>query len=505
MDEHNELPDDLSQWPENNWDLFNLDSQNSSLNDLRKAYSRLIKLFRPETHPEHFQRIQEAFEKLRDLIQSGKTSEQDDREDSESEMDKEIQERRSKRQKEFLNELYNQYINNADWEGAKRFLESVIEPENPSEEKLKEISDLDEIPYLYMFWLLYTITPPKEDRFLELIKYLIMGEKVHQGEDLTISIKTLIMFFEREQFSYKNPAYDYAMNNLGFPSIIFLVNIRWLNLRFEDDVDNVDVILSDLKILKQRFMQEFPKEWVRINIEAVEFLLWTDNDKARKAIDECMESISQYSEFRDLFEDELDNLDRLEQMIKSLNEIPYILPAKVDLIKSILYMSTCSAFTRVRRHVLKFVADLGDDVLRAFLFFDYLNEHHTMVIARLFEPMQMLYLSRHDKSDLTNEQVKKIVNKILYIWKSYNCNYSACRLALLKYFLEEQLDPSDIYKYVSAYWREIENDPSQKQKAEIIKQWRSEYINDGSIALTYYAVMSCEINNMENYEDDEDD
>ena len=70
MDEHNELPDDFSQWSDSYWDWFNLDSQSATYDELRKAYSRLIKHFRPETHPEQFQRIQAAFEILRELSQA---------------------------------------------------------------------------------------------------------------------------------------------------------------------------------------------------------------------------------------------------------------------------------------------------------------------------------------------------------------------------------------------------------------------------------------------------
>ena len=322
---------------------------------------------------------------------------------------------------------------------------------------------------------------------------------------LTISIKTFFLFLERKELSYNDKVYDYALTNLGFPAVLFLANTHWLNLRFEEDVDDVDIILSDLEKLQKRFMPTAQKEWARINIEAVEHLLWINNKKAQNAIENCMDVISQYPDYRLEFDEKLDYLDRLEQMIDSLRKIPRILPANIDLIHTILMMSGNCAFTRYRRLVLKFVSELADDVLRAFMFFDYINLYHPLVASRLFDPMQQLYLSRHDNDSLTEEQRDNVIKRILHIWESHHCNYNASRLATLKYFLENRLDPSDVYKYVSDYCKTIEEDPNPKPKTEEIKKWRFEYLNDGAIALTYYAIMSCEIKGMEDYEEDDDD
>ena len=404
MDEHNELPDDLSQWPDDNWELFGLDSQSASYDELRKAYSKLIKLFRPETRPDHFQRIQKAFETLRDLIQSKKEgASPDDEQNADTDNNEEIQRRRAKRQKEFLDKLYNQYINKADWDGAIKFLEAVVEPTQPSVEKPEDNSDLDEIPYLYMFWLQYTICPPDKDVFPDIIKYLIMGENAHQNDDMSLSIKTLFFFLERKELSYKDSVYDYTMSQMDFPAILLLVNIRWLNLRFEDGFDDVDVILSDLETLKKRFMPYNSKAWIRINIEAIEHLLWVKSPKTQNAIENCMNEITQFPEYSDYYNEKLDTLDRLEQTIESFKKIPDILPINRDLMRTILLMSGNTVFTRYRRLILKFAAELADDVLKTFMVFDYLNMHHPLIVSRLFEPMHQMYLSRHEKNELTEE------------------------------------------------------------------------------------------------------
>lgn len=504
MDENNKLPDDFSQWPKSNWELFNLDSQNASFNDLRKAYSKLIKRFRPETHPDQFQRIQEAFETLRDLILSGNDSNSKEQRNSDSENDQELQQRRSRRQKEFLDILYNQYINNADWIGAKNFLENVINPENPTEERLEEISDLDEIPYLYLFWLLYAIDSPKENTFSKIYKLLILGEKVHTGNDLSISIKTFIFFLERLNLSYESSIYDFALNHFDYPAIIFLVNIRWLNLRFEENVDDVDVIVGDLEKFKKRFLSQDPRTWVLLNIEALDYLHWINSPKTKNAIANCMEEISLFPDLIQHFDEKLNNLDQLEQMIESLKSIPEILPVNIDLIGTILLMSGNCNFSRYRRLILKLTSELSDDVLRAFFVFDYLNLHHSLVASRLFSPLHQMYLLRHEKKELTEEQIDYVIKKLLQIWESHEFNYNECRLPCLKFLLEKNLDPAEVFDCMTNYYETIKEEPNLEQTAKKLENWISEYIDDAPIALTYYTVMSCEQDDMENFEEDDD-
>lgn len=506
MDEHNELPDDFSQWPESNWDLFNLDCQNASYNDLRKAYSKLIKRFRPETHPEHFQRIQEAFEKLRDLIQSGSASSQDETlsdSNSESEEEQRILQRRSRRQAEFLDALYKQYIYKADWDGAKNYLESFIAPEDSSEKIPEEIADLEDLPYLYMFWLLYVTNPSEEDNFPVICKYLIQGDDRIEANVLTLCIRTFFYFLERKNLSCKDSVYDYSLSHLNFPAIKLLLNVRWVNLRFEEGVDDVDVILGDLEKLKKRFMNKDLKAWVHINIEAIERLLWIDTPKAKQAIDDCMKQISEFPGYEEVFEEKLDYFDQVEFLIESLGNMPGILPVDIDSIQILLLMSGNSALTRHRRFIQRIAAGLANDVLKAFMVFDYIHQNHSSVASHLLEPLHNLYINRHDDSESLDDSVAdRITKRILQTWDSKKYSYNSFRLAFLKIFLEEKVDPVNHFRSLYAYYDSIKDNPNKNAKDEQIEKYIVGFINDNTIVLTYYAIMCCEINEMDKMDDD---
>jgi hypothetical protein len=55
------LPDDLDRWPRDPYRLLGA-TPGASPRDLRRAYTRLIRTYKPEQFPEHFRRIREAYE-----------------------------------------------------------------------------------------------------------------------------------------------------------------------------------------------------------------------------------------------------------------------------------------------------------------------------------------------------------------------------------------------------------------------------------------------------------
>src|SRR5262245_19557967 len=66
-----DVDSDMGHWPENPYDLLGV-SFGVSPRDLRRAYTRLIRQYKPEQFPEHFKRIRAAYEAiLRDTEMAG--------------------------------------------------------------------------------------------------------------------------------------------------------------------------------------------------------------------------------------------------------------------------------------------------------------------------------------------------------------------------------------------------------------------------------------------------
>ena len=60
MTEHH-LPDDLARWPEDPYEVLGVERP-SDRSELRRAYTRLIRVFKPERAPEAFRRLRQAYE-----------------------------------------------------------------------------------------------------------------------------------------------------------------------------------------------------------------------------------------------------------------------------------------------------------------------------------------------------------------------------------------------------------------------------------------------------------
>ena len=57
------LPEDLKRWPQDPYALLGV-RPGTPAKDVRKAYTRLIRYYKPEQYPEHFRRIRDAFETI---------------------------------------------------------------------------------------------------------------------------------------------------------------------------------------------------------------------------------------------------------------------------------------------------------------------------------------------------------------------------------------------------------------------------------------------------------
>jgi hypothetical protein len=57
------LPEDLSRWPTDPFELLGA-TRETPPKDVKRAYTRLIRVYKPEQYPEHFRRIREAYESV---------------------------------------------------------------------------------------------------------------------------------------------------------------------------------------------------------------------------------------------------------------------------------------------------------------------------------------------------------------------------------------------------------------------------------------------------------
>lgn len=62
-----DLPDDMTDWPTDPFDLLGV-TPGASDADIKRAYTRLLRRFKPEHHPDQFRRIREAYEACQERV-----------------------------------------------------------------------------------------------------------------------------------------------------------------------------------------------------------------------------------------------------------------------------------------------------------------------------------------------------------------------------------------------------------------------------------------------------
>src|SRR5688500_12033029 len=61
------LPDDPRHWPDDPFRLLGVEPP-ATETDVKRAYTRLIRRFKPEHHPEQFRRVREAYEHALEML-----------------------------------------------------------------------------------------------------------------------------------------------------------------------------------------------------------------------------------------------------------------------------------------------------------------------------------------------------------------------------------------------------------------------------------------------------
>jgi hypothetical protein len=64
------LSDNVDEWPRDPFQIIGVERP-TERSDVRRAYSKLIREFRPETHPTHFQKLHEAYELVLAIVDGG--------------------------------------------------------------------------------------------------------------------------------------------------------------------------------------------------------------------------------------------------------------------------------------------------------------------------------------------------------------------------------------------------------------------------------------------------
>ena len=325
-----ELPEDVEQWPS---DPFRLLGVNYGVDQksLKRVYSRLIKRFKPDHHPEQFRRIREAYERLlrfapeKPQPEVPTASAQDPEEktvewdsstaslfltlppEKTTEPQTEAPANDSKPEKspapprpasfEQLIEAFWEETATGERESGYRRL-AELHWQRPGHEDL----------CVRLYWLLNLWPTLDEQRAAA--DWLAEGMKQH-GLRGRLGDLYRVLLEERPQEAVSQRCTGLLALATSPGQVLDWYKLRW---RWAARQDQFRLMSDDLDLLQGKFAHHEPQDWVLLLLNAIECLIWERSPKAQAVLAKCKKWLSEYPELQLRLDDELSKLEIAEEI-----------------------------------------------------------------------------------------------------------------------------------------------------------------------------------------------
>lgn len=278
-----DLPDDVRRWPSDPFKLLGVPRNVAPL-ELKRAYTRLIRAYKPEHAPEEFRRIRQAYEAARQIIELRSAFRQDPPPTSyeferaaEADISREPNEaaapRRAPRVKSFEEQFDDcwQWAVDGDELKAYRVLEQ-LHAQAPHDSRIA----------VRLYWLL-TLSP-QIDPARSPCDWLVAGLR---RNGFTGPLREL---YRRELAANSTEAFSKRCDEMiaaiaPSSGLAELVEWRWKALPWTEQAANS--IRADLETLRERFLAHDEIKWAYLLFSVVDRFAFIDAPVARDLIQRC--------------------------------------------------------------------------------------------------------------------------------------------------------------------------------------------------------------------------
>jgi hypothetical protein len=425
MSEHL-LPDDLGRWPENPYDLLGV-SSDVDPRELRRAYTRLIRHYKPEQFPEHFQRIRSAYEMILRYAQFfGATQRTEERPPAEQ-PEGEVADRAEglPMPRPILRTLAQDMAD--AWELVCRGEEAS------AYRRLLELHERhpqsDEV-FTRLYWLL--ALTPEVDPGRSPCEWLVRGLKATQmNGPLRELYRREIVRDPEEAISGRCTG---LLESLARPALLIdLVDWRW---QAASRYKNLGGIVTDhLQALRERFERDDEESWVRLTLMAMHYLAWTPN---HGLLEDCHRLIHEHEHVHTRLAEEFDRAEYLMELSTAWRMLLRDEEAPKPII-DLIPLSWTRSFGEYRPQVTEFLAAMARDPRSALRQLDRVRQVAPPVLAQFGNILMMYHQSLNTVEELnrSTERVAEQIERFLY--RMFTPHYGQFRHAALDFCTGESV------------------------------------------------------------------
>jgi len=304
------LPENLNEWPDDPYAILGV-HYGIDPRELRRAYTQLIRTYKPEQFPEHFRRIREAYETvLRHAPFFGKTA-------ASSEPPEPVAAEPAPAALERGPDLLEQM--QSLWELACRGQESeayrglrLLAEQHPASDELR----------MRLYWLLRLT--PEIDSLRQPIDWLLPRLRANGFTGPLRELYRRELAENPEQVG-DDSATDLLLHLAGSSGVLDLAGWRWLAAA---RLKCWDWIIADVEALRDLVSRDSPERWVCLLASAVDFLAWGRTRAARRKTARYCAEAQSYEELQLRLGREFDRLEHCQMLaeawhsLKDAGELP---------------------------------------------------------------------------------------------------------------------------------------------------------------------------------------
>jgi len=494
-DQH--LPDDLGRWPRDPYRILGV-RRDVGVREARRAYIRLVRRFKPEHAPDHFQRIREAFEQVQRQIEAREMYDagwEDDWSETVSGGEwTEPQTTHGGSSREFDSAFVDQTTSD-QWssdEADERHGRFASDPEQqcaaawklarsgrPKEAyvRLLALRDRHEVlseVCVRLYWLLTAVPDLDADR--SPCDWLVEALQANRISGPPLEL------YRNEVVNDRNEVLSQRCDRLldcdAVPEALAdLIDFRWRALNY---VRRWDRIVADLPRVREKTAYDDEETWGRLLLLAMDQLAWfTDKQEAKEAFDACHREIEGLSHLHAGLDNELDKMDLLLELVDGWRHLRWavnIPKAWTDLVP----LSWTQTFDVVRPHLMPVLKQIAEKPMEALETFDRISAQSTAVTAQLGSIIQnsCCYNFSYNEDNRDWDEIEQTARRFLLL---HTRGYRSVRKSLLEFCLREAIDP----ERMGGFAYEM-NERSQASGAS----WADAIRDDGPIRFVYAAYRS---------------
>jgi hypothetical protein len=428
MSDH-QLPHDLARWPDDPFELLGVPPE-VDRGVLRRAYTRLIRQFKPETAPEAFRRIRDAYEAIQQHLSWRERWAADGAapDDTDTEATSGHEAVRAPRFAQLVEAYWNEARHGDRQNAYRRLVE--LRQQRPGDEDLCS----------RLYWLL--VLWPELDPVRKACDWLHDGI-AHTG----LAGRLAELYRSHLEHDPSEALSQRCANLLARPAqawqLSSLAAARWQAAAAQHQYR---VIPADLDVLREIYSaQENHDGWARLLLSAIDYLAWSSDETTTPALLSCRDELDGLMELHLGLSHELDRSDLLMELSDQVEQMAAEMPGSERLhsLELLIRNSWNRPFHSFRDTLLRLLRPWVADPVAGLRALDRLRKNAPAVLIRLGELIDVLYAQTVNTWE--QRRLEGVASVVSDFFRRFSRKpYEELRFEIVRFCMTQWLRPADL-------------------------------------------------------------